>query len=86
MFSGGKSFKLMLRISHILSWLIFRCRLLHPSSSEIQLWCCAVRVGVCRPIRASALGKVERGATRMGKKDSSSKSGLKALRERGRHH
>ncbi|KAK4826682.1 hypothetical protein QYF61_010691 [Mycteria americana] len=59
-------------------------RLSHLSSSEIQLWCCAVRVDVCRPIHASALsvGKVERGVTRIGEKDSSSKLGLKRLRER----
>lgn len=54
--SGGKGFKLLLRISHLLSWLIFQCRLLHPSSSEIQLWCCAVRVDACGPIHATALG------------------------------
>lgn len=40
----------------MLSWLIFPCRLLHLSSSEIQLGCCTVKVNACGPIPASPLG------------------------------
>lgn len=71
----------------MLSWLIFPCRLLHLSSSEIQLGCYTVKVNACGPIPASPLGgKGGERYPRMGEKDSSSKPGVEALSERGRSH